>query len=123
MTNPFATVDFTETTLSDEGGILPLPFYQARHGASEGEAMRRLMTAILVDAVHCYQAGVRPRLDRPGGLGSLVVDIRRISGVFFLLQQHMRRPRHFSRPPQGAITSRCRADWSPATLGAAPGSS
>jgi hypothetical protein len=59
MTNPFAVVEFTETTFSDEGGILPVQFYQARHGAGEGEAIRRLMTAILVDAVHCYQAGAR----------------------------------------------------------------
>jgi hypothetical protein len=35
-------------------------FHQARRGAGEGEAIWRLMTAILVDAVHCYQAGPRP---------------------------------------------------------------
>jgi hypothetical protein len=59
MTNSFAAGEFTEKALLDEGGILPVQFYQARAGAGEGEAIRRLMTAILVDGVHCYQAGAR----------------------------------------------------------------
>lgn len=57
MTNSFTGVDSTETILFEDSGILPVQFYQARGGAGTGNALHRLMTAILVDAVHCYQAG------------------------------------------------------------------
>lgn len=55
--NSFAAAQSTGTTLSDESGILPVQFYQGRRDAGEEGPTRRLMTAILVDAVHCYQAG------------------------------------------------------------------
>ena len=59
MTNSFADTESTETARFDEGGILPVQFYQAPHDSGEGKAIRRLMIAILVDAIHCYQAGAR----------------------------------------------------------------
>jgi hypothetical protein len=34
-------------------------FYQRGDGGKEDAAIRRLMTAILVDAVHCYEVGAR----------------------------------------------------------------
>jgi hypothetical protein len=57
MMNSFAAAESTDTTLSDESGILPVQFYQGRRDAGEDGPTRRLMTAILVDAIHCYQAG------------------------------------------------------------------
>jgi hypothetical protein len=57
MMNSFAAAESTDTTLSDESGILPVEFYQGRRDAGEDGPTRRLMTAILVDAIHCYQAG------------------------------------------------------------------
>jgi hypothetical protein len=38
--------------------ILPVQFHPARRGTSETEPVRRLMFAILVDAVRCFQANV-----------------------------------------------------------------
>ena len=58
MTNLFAGAELAEAALFDENGILPVQFYQRGNGGN-GEAIRRLMTAILVDAVHCYEAGAR----------------------------------------------------------------
>jgi hypothetical protein len=57
MMNSFAAAESTDMTLSNESGILPVEFYQGRRDAGEDGATRRLMTAILVDAIHCYQAG------------------------------------------------------------------
>lgn len=58
MTNLFAGAELAEAALFDDGGILPVQFYQRCDGG-KGEALRRLMTAILVDAVHCYEVGAR----------------------------------------------------------------
>jgi hypothetical protein len=57
MTNLLAA-ELAEAALFDEGGILPVQFDQRGDGG-KGAAIRRLMTAILVDAVHCYEAGAR----------------------------------------------------------------
>jgi hypothetical protein len=43
--------DFTETQ-----ALLPTQFYGPRRGASNVGPLRRLMTAMLVDAVRCFQA-------------------------------------------------------------------
>jgi hypothetical protein len=45
-------------------GILPLQFYGARRGISETEPVQRLMIAMLVDAVRCFQTKFEAR--RPG---------------------------------------------------------
>lgn len=58
MTNLFAGAESADVALFDEGGILPAQFYRRSSGGN-GEPIRRLMTAILVDAVHCYEAGAR----------------------------------------------------------------
>jgi hypothetical protein len=58
MTNLFVGAELAEAALFDENGILPVQFYQ-RGDSGEGAAIRRLMTAILVEAVHCYEAGAR----------------------------------------------------------------
>jgi hypothetical protein len=58
MTNLFAGAELAEAALFDESGILPVQFYRCGDGG-KGAAIRRLMTAILVDAVHCYEAGAR----------------------------------------------------------------
>lgn len=60
MTNLFAGAESADVALFDEGGILPVQFYQ-RGRRGKGEPIRRLMTAILVDAVQCYEAGARCR--------------------------------------------------------------
>jgi hypothetical protein len=41
--------------------ILPVQFHPARRGTSDTEPVRRLMFAILVDAVRCFQANVSAR--------------------------------------------------------------
>ena len=58
LTNLFAGAELAKAALFDEGGILPVQFYQRGDGG-RSEAIRRLMTAILVDAVQCYEAGAR----------------------------------------------------------------
>ena len=40
-------------------GIVPAQFYPGRRDAAQTEPLRKLMTAILVDAVHCYRMGQR----------------------------------------------------------------
>lgn len=40
---------------SESEAVLPTQFYGARRGASNIEPMRRLMIAMLVDAVRCFQ--------------------------------------------------------------------
>jgi hypothetical protein len=41
--------------------ILPAQFYVPRHRVSDGEALRRLMVAILVDALRCFQTKFEAR--------------------------------------------------------------
>jgi hypothetical protein len=45
----------TESDFSELQGILPEQFYGARRGTSEVEPLRRLMIAMLVDAVRCFE--------------------------------------------------------------------
>ena len=42
-------------------GVLPTQFYGARRGASATEPWRRLMAAMLVDAVRCYETRFQAR--------------------------------------------------------------
>lgn len=58
MTNFFAGAELAEAALFDGSGILPVQFHQ-RGDCDKGAVIRRLMTAILVDAVRCYEAGAR----------------------------------------------------------------
>jgi hypothetical protein len=44
-----------ERDFSELQGLLPLQFRGARRGVSETEPLRRLMTAMLVDAVRCFE--------------------------------------------------------------------
>lgn len=57
--NTFGAGEFKEPDLFDESGILPVQFYQAGAIGTKNAPIRRLTTAILVDAIHCYQAGSR----------------------------------------------------------------
>ena len=41
--------------------VLPVQFYGARSGVSSAEPLRRLMVAVLVDAVRCFQTKSRAR--------------------------------------------------------------
>jgi hypothetical protein len=58
MGNVLSIVNQTQP-LEDEvlelQGVLPTQFYGARRGASAAEPWRRLMAAMLLDAVRCYQ--------------------------------------------------------------------
>jgi hypothetical protein len=54
-------VDPTEGEFSEAQAILPLQFYGARRGTSEIEPLRRLMVAMLVDAIRCFQTGFETR--------------------------------------------------------------
>jgi hypothetical protein len=51
----FNEADALESKLSVPQAVLPVQFYGARRGTSEIEPMRRLMVAMLVDAVRCFQ--------------------------------------------------------------------
>jgi hypothetical protein len=44
-----------ESDFSELQGFLPLQFHGARRGTSEIEPLRRLMVAMLVDAVRCFE--------------------------------------------------------------------
>lgn len=59
MINSYVAAGVTDTASFDQGGILPVQFYRGRHDEGKDAPTLRLMTAILVDAVHCYQAGAR----------------------------------------------------------------
>ena len=48
-----------ERGLFHDIGIVPAQFYPGRRDAAQTEPMRKLMTAILVDAVQCYRVGQR----------------------------------------------------------------
>ena len=48
-----------ERGLFHDIGIVPAQFYPGRRDAAQTEPIRKLMTAILVDAVQCYRAGRR----------------------------------------------------------------
>jgi hypothetical protein len=53
--------DPLEYEFSEPQCLLPAQFYAARRGASETEPWRRLMAAMLIDAVRCYQAKFQAR--------------------------------------------------------------
>jgi hypothetical protein len=58
MADMFATVnegDQTDHEFSVTEAVLPVQFYGARRGAATIEPLRRLMIAMLVDAVRCFQ--------------------------------------------------------------------
>ena len=44
-----------ESDFSEPQGVLPEQFYGTRRGTSEIEPLRRLMIAMLVDAVRCFE--------------------------------------------------------------------
>jgi len=56
--------DSGEGQFSELQAILPLQFYAVRRGTSEGEPLRRLMVAMLIDAVRCFQSKFKSR--QPG---------------------------------------------------------
>jgi hypothetical protein len=67
MTNVISIVNETnplEGEFSQLQAVLPLQFYGARRGTSEVEPLRRLMVAMLVDAVRCFQTKFERR--QPG---------------------------------------------------------
>ncbi len=58
MADMFAMVNETnqlDDGFSAEEAVLPVQFYGARRGAATIEPLRRLMVAMLVDAVRCFQ--------------------------------------------------------------------
>ena len=57
MREPDANGPGLDSALFQDFGIVPAQFYPHRRGAAETEPIRRLMTAMLVDAVQCFQAG------------------------------------------------------------------
>jgi hypothetical protein len=65
MTILFIRAELAEAALFDENGILPVQFFQRGDGGKEDAAIRRLMTAILVDAVHCYEVAARCGWKKP----------------------------------------------------------
>ena len=68
MDSVFAGSEVTDAeidgALSVDMGIVPAQFYPARRDAGEMESIKKLMTAILVDAVQCYQTGRRQNVKR-----------------------------------------------------------
>ena len=56
--------DSGEGQFSELQTILPMQFYAVRRGTSEGEPLRRLMVAMLIDAVRCFQSKFESR--QPG---------------------------------------------------------
>jgi hypothetical protein len=63
MDNLLARLEFTnpaiEAGLFHDTGILPAQFYPGHRDVASTEPIKKLMTAILVDAVQCYRAGQR----------------------------------------------------------------
>ena len=53
-----------ERGLFHDIGIVPAQFYPARRDAGEMESIKKLMTAVLVDALQCYQTGRRQAVKR-----------------------------------------------------------
>lgn len=63
MDNLLARLEFTNTAIEaglfHDTGILPAQFYPGHRDVAPTEPIKKLMTAILVDAVRCYRAGQR----------------------------------------------------------------
>ena len=63
MDNLLARLEFTDTTIEaglfHDPGILPAQFYPGRRDVVGTEPIKKLMTAILLDAIQCYLAGQR----------------------------------------------------------------
>lgn len=53
--------DQLDDEFSEAEAVLPLQFYGARRGATTIEPLRRLMVAMLVDAVRCFQTKFEAR--------------------------------------------------------------
>ena|ERR1700730_16087357 len=53
--------DSLQSEFSEPQAVLPAQFYGARRGSSETEPWRRLMAAMLVDAVRCFQTKFQAR--------------------------------------------------------------
>jgi hypothetical protein len=64
MREPDANEPGLDSALFQDSGIVPAQFYPHRRGAAETEPIRRLMIAMLVDAVQCFQAGERQTVKR-----------------------------------------------------------
>jgi hypothetical protein len=89
MANLLAGLEVMETLLDGalfhDGEILPVQFHSASREAINGEPIRRLMTAILVDAVQCYRSGARRCVKGKGSRGGPPLDFRQICGVSLLV--------------------------------------
>jgi hypothetical protein len=63
MDSLLAGLEVTDTEIDDalllDIGVVPAQFYPARRASAEMEPIKKLMTAILVDAVRCYRTGQR----------------------------------------------------------------
>jgi hypothetical protein len=64
LTVPEVTDTGVDSALFEDMGILPAQFYPARRDAGEMESIKKLMTAILVDALQCYQTGRHQNVKR-----------------------------------------------------------
>jgi hypothetical protein len=68
MNSLLAELGMTDTEIDDalvlDIGVVPAQFYPARRNSAELEAIKRLMIAILVDAVRCYRMGQRQVVKR-----------------------------------------------------------
>ena len=53
-----------DSALFQDSGIVPAQFYPHRRGAAEIDPIKRLMTAMLVDAVQCSQARESQRIKK-----------------------------------------------------------
>ena len=59
MREPDDHEPWLDRALLEDSGIVPAQFYPHRRGAAETDPIKRLMTAMLVDAVQCFQAAER----------------------------------------------------------------
>ena len=59
MREPDANEPWLDSALFHDMGIVPAQFYPVRRDAGEMEPIRKLMTAILVDALQCYRPDQR----------------------------------------------------------------
>jgi hypothetical protein len=63
MREPETNESGLESMLFEDSGIVPAQFDPHRREAADSQPLKRLMTAMLVDAVQCFQAGERQSVE------------------------------------------------------------
>ena len=94
MRKPDANEPELDSALFPDCVVVPAQFYPHRRGAAETQPLKRLMTAMLVDAVQCFQAGESQRIEKVSE--ALTWIFGRYADLPFFICERIRRIRRIS---------------------------